>query len=1416
MTTYTLQNTVTASVALQIDIPPPASVGCRSLYPFTLYLSAEDNNEHKVQLYAQGSNSSPWQIPQNKWSHLIPQWRFLDVDGNVINELIMPSGYVTSAQFYYIDDSPTSIESPVILWAIVDYLEYPVWYDDQNVNTPLSGFSNSKVGLAAPYYINGIDPVELNISRDGINSMFNVYWKNGTIPHVVSMIGNSPCSDANCNRTFIHYIPTTNAQGILKGPLTRGLTNVSTSAVTWTPTTSTCYFSAVDENNLEVGGYIRGYARSTDTAQSFITAAVSAVYTPVATHTPYLWISNPENNTINKIYNPFVSSTIKDSVTSYFEEQKFINDPSQDIFNTPQITTIPLDNPQGLSGFGGIYGIAVDPCYNVWTTDSEQDTLYKFDVAGSLISSIDLTTLPGAYIPALSSTNTIPFQTAVVGAAHRVVAILADGDLIYSIVSNGTNSYFEIHDKNGKFINFLNQLSLNATGSAPVLLCKYNNYIICFINNKIGSSTLILRVINIDDPTVPFIKGTIFIPMFPGSNYINDIQIVNNRLYIYIITATLSRVLYFVDLDMFNTWPVTPGLITTFIPSSGLWYRAHTTFSNPQNKSHAYLSENYKWLYITDGTVHIFERQNLIGYGYNDWILASNVVSSVATTTSAARLYVNDNYMYIATSANKLAIYDVTDGYNPSLITETNIDFDGVVIKQFNDHLFTSYTTPSAKCIQYSYISAKEAPTFVGNIELSGSPRCIEIAQYNAGNIWIISSSDWYNTPYYHFYEMSMITSEYQGSTPAGISLDKNLNMWVALTDTNKVLKFDKNGQLCKVINPGGFNPTFYSLNTAVYGEDTLYKPTLAETDSKNNVWISYTNALCSCIVKYDSFGNGPCATLILPMCATPMDMIFDYNGYLYVTLTYHAGPEYKLGAVYKYRKFAGDVYLWNGSVTAVNPEYITSDFNGNIWFTENFNTVTQVPISSFDSRRLTHYYIGTTAALNWMTAGDILEYNALEGIASDVYNRIFVINSIENTVYQIVNGSVTSLYKINPDENLSWYILSGYDGQEIYDDPNEWTIVYGISALVTPYAKSAQAFGDWTGSRWITKYTQYGLIGSSTSIATVYLTGQSSSFVIEDFAGYDIRRFNESWNGTDYMKGLYVQPHIQNNPVLWDGVINSAFGTDEQFVAGEGDGGGMFGRASYERTANFVKNRADINESDIESVYSLADEVDVPIDDYAFNYPPELKRIMDIISISPQRLWGARCPCNKNIENEYKTNTIDGVVQSVALSCIHCGHLHAGNKGTSFNAETYTVTAYHPFIVKDNYLGGNYILITPSLSCFTIPQQYSPCLTQSVQTTCVSVYPLSASYFFILPDTYTMGSSANNTEFLNVIKRFCFYDYVNIPCGYQIAGVINWGDSYTTLNENASTVEEWYGEGQTVDKILNYALHKGLGLITD
>lgn len=461
------------------------------------------------------------------------------------------------------------------------------------------------------------------------------------------------------------------------------------------------------------------------------------------------------------------------------------------------------------------------------------------------------------------------------------------------------------------------------------------------------------------------------------------------------------------------------------------------------------------------------------------------------------------------------------------------------------------------------------------------------------------------------------------------------------------------------------------------------------------------------------------------------------------------------------------------------------------------------------------------------------------------------------------INGISNSALTWTPDNNSSY--LSAFDNQG-----------FCIGGYLMNDVISTQAASSIRISASGTV-----IYGSS----SLNLSGISNTFNIYDFAGYDIRRYNESWDAVNQIHMFARTPQIVDNPILWNQYMASVWG-DANSPQGTG-----FGREAYEKIANFVSNTVDVDTCNIKQLYSLAQCVDVTIDDYGFNLPPELRRIMDICSVNQQQLWGARCGCHRNIANSYTTYVSAQQTFVADISCEYCGHAHPGNRGSLFDASTYMVTAFVPFITEDR-VSNEYQLVIPPLSGSTsvyplssyynivLPPGYNyetptPTILQlsgilivtgagntslngtylwngtyysqvSGTGSCRSTLPAypgwyitptlalyyntgfgdpptgpysvfpTASAFAPAPTVTYPSSTINMSNYTDAISYFNFYNYVVSSCEQQIAGVINWDDPNTTLDETISSVDNWYGSGQTLERIINYTLYKGLGLIEE
>jgi hypothetical protein len=563
-------------------------------------------------------------------------------------------------------------------------------------------------------------------------------------------------------------------------------------------------------------------------------------------------------------------------------------------------------------------------------------------------------------------------------------------------------------------------------------------------------------------------------------------------------------------------------------------------------------------------------------------------------------------------------------------------------------------------------------------------------------------------------------------ATPAYVSIDRDSNFWVTLFNSVSVLKFDQNFNLLFGATPNNLPPD----DDLIFDGDFLNKPSVVETDKDSNCWVSYSHPLCSILVKYSSQGE-VIDEINLPQYAVPINLAVDVNNNLWVSSTYNVLTS------------NGDIRLYNTSNKQLvqtlsnipRPGYLALDRTGGLWYTHSLSGLGYFSTSFGSiywdvSDNLTPKY-----SIQDFYAPNVYDHDeVLGGLAVDAFNRVWLIDSRNNTTKVILSALPTftnndvRTFTIRPNTLLGYYL-----------DINTGATV--TEFLPGSIYKSAQATGDWTGNKWYQKYITSELLSARP------VSGESIPFNIYEFKNeYEIRRVNESFNTSQYYQTLALPETLQSVPVLWNGFFNAAVGTGS--LSGNED----IGQIVYERIANFLSNHSDVDTCNVDQLLSLAEQTSVPASDYSTELPAEIKRMIDIASISKNRLWGIED--NKPIIN-----------QSI---------------GEQLNTLTSIITAGDKMVLKSK-LDGTYTVIT-------IPEYNT-----------MTVYPLS---------TY------EGIGFLQpVTLNYSFYKFVPRFSGKTIENIIDWDSPYTSLSKNLSTFEDWYGDGGIIEASFNYLLTKNLFL---
>ena len=327
------------------------------------------------------------------------------------------------------------------------------------------------------------------------------------------------------------------------------------------------------------------------------------------------------------------------------------------------------------------------------------------------------------------------------------------------------------------------------------------------------------------------------------------------------------------------------------------------------------------------------------------------------------------------------------------------------------------------------------------------------------------------------------------------------------------------------------------------------------------------------------------------------------------------------------------------------------------------------------------------------------------------------------------------------------------------------------------------KASGDWTGFKWLQKF---GLIqpGEKT------LIGYSSEFNINSQSGtYNIRKLNESHNQAATIKSYATQPWLGDQHNLWDQAVLSVVGDDKSEPS-------SLGKQVYERIANFAPNNTDIDDCNIDSIHNHCLLYDVDIQMYNLNYPPTLKRVMDLCSIKHSRLFGAF---------DYSTNNFDMYTDYTMQDTRE-------NLGRELDINS-TVLLPGEKIVAYERFSKIYTPITITTPTSGSLDEYNNIVNIGEDTTLVSEenrgWPLSAYSVYWQWNLVAPPSVSG----VDITDYYAFYSYNKTTTAAQVEGVIDWENPQTTLLPSMSSYNNWSKDFGILDNVIEHQLRVGLDL---
>ena len=596
---------------------------------------------------------------------------------------------------------------------------------------------------------------------------------------------------------------------------------------------------------------------------------------------------------------------------------------------------------------------------------------------------------------------------------------------------------------------------------------------------------------------------------------------------------------------------------------------------------------------------------------------------------------------------------------------------------------------------------------------------------------------------------------------------DGSMFSWVAEQgDDDRILKISTCGSILSSLS-------IYDIvgTDSIHG-DTIYQPSCIALDKNCNPWVTLENSLWTIQLDKDTGEKLqtiiPQSPLVPDVTWKPVVVDTDADNNVYVgynqsgsaILVKYDESGTQLDSMTETSTLIDMLVLRTGTVVWLTDTRLglldtdTLEGGTNIYTVKDSDTLVRYSGSDYSTKHTLQF-----SGANIST------------IAGDSRGYIWVVDNINRKTYY-VKGSVNDIG-----------ILVEYTQQAVLPTGDT---AYGYDSHTQ--GDAINAFGDWTGFRWLHKF---GYIPAEVKT----ITGESAEFYIYPKEGqYNIRKQKEDHDQTSITRSYAMQPWLQSNHNLWDNFIGTIVGS----ISSDPN---TLGKYIHEKVGNFTANNNDIDDCNIDALYSLCDMYDIEIEKYNLAYPPSLKRLLDLMSIKHKRLIGETVPVD-DVFDMYDdiTNANTRV-----------------NLGEEIDAVSYMLTPGTPIIAYESFSRNfSKIAVGPALigefntAGHIINTKEDPAYSPSLQ------YPLSEySQFWRWPLVVPKGQD-NAITGIDVLKYYRFFTYNASTSANTVENIINWDDDQTTLTNTLSTMSEWTDDNGIADNILEHQLRVGLDLFDD
>ena len=267
-------------------------------------------------------------------------------------------------------------------------------------------------------------------------------------------------------------------------------------------------------------------------------------------------------------------------------------------------------------------------------------------------------------------------------------------------------------------------------------------------------------------------------------------------------------------------------------------------------------------------------------------------------------------------------------------------------------------------------------------------------------------------------------------------------------------------------------------------------------------------------------------------------------------------------------------------------------------------------------------------------------------------------------------------------------------------------------------------------------------------------LSANSSVFNIYPSNYYKLVKNNEDFDFEQMFESLIFQETLMDKPMFFEEFLGTIFGNDSVDVD-------ALGNKIYERISNFINNNTNINTSEILNIVSLANLMQNNaniFDKNLFNFPSKIQRIISLIAVNRDKLFGIKNTFAENF-NDFGTTTKD---------------IYGKNLGDAIDTTSYTITAGTDIVAYEKFSKIYKLLNTYQPLCAATPTtlQYK-----------LSDYSSNWGWPLVLPQDVSLQS---------INTYYDFYEYNSQPANDIVGGILNF--THTTVpfdTPNTQLVEQ-------------------------